>query len=250
MAAVAQSGDKRTFCSCLKRMRVAPPNEGVQTVEGHLGSERTGQRRGLSCRLLVGPVLGFAPASLWIGGQGAKAGRGSGNGATRPAKLLLENPANVFKLGQAVHFRGPGKAKQPGEVYRTFSDPRSAPPHNQLTAQPPGPPGDCPRTVPKGWLLPLGLGFSSCEMRGECSSSKATPVCGDPGRGRPRETLRTGHRGLADARRAGGSAERGRRRPVRSDSAPDRGPRLPSRPPTPKPGDGTPCLADLPRSSP
>ena len=41
LAAVAQSGDKLTFCCCLKRMRVAPLNEGVQTVEGHLGSERT-----------------------------------------------------------------------------------------------------------------------------------------------------------------------------------------------------------------
>ena len=45
LAAVAQSGDKLTFCSCLKRMRVAPLNEGVQTVEGHLGSERTGGKR-------------------------------------------------------------------------------------------------------------------------------------------------------------------------------------------------------------
>ncbi|OWK01641.1 hypothetical protein Celaphus_00017757 [Cervus elaphus hippelaphus] len=115
---------------------------------------------------------------------------------------------------------------------------------NLLTAQPPGPPGDCPRTVPKGWLLPLGLGFPRCEMRGECPSSKATPLCGDPGRGRPRETLRTGHRGLADARRAGGSAERGRRRPVRSDSAPDRGPRLPSGPPTPKPVYSR-CIAEV-----
>ena len=182
LAAVAQSGDKLTFCSCLKRMRVAPPNEGVQTIEGHLGSERTGgkrtgQRRGLSCRLLVGPVLGLAPASLWIGGRGAKAGRSSGNGATRPAKLLLENPANVFRLGQDVRFRGPGKAKQPGEVYRTFSDPRSLPKSAHSAAF-----GTTRRQSPDGWLLPLGLGFPRCEMRGECPSSKATPVCGDPGR--------------------------------------------------------------------
>ena len=153
----------------------------------------------------------------------------------RPAKLLLKNPANVCRLGQAVHFHGPGKAKQPSQVYRTFSDPRYPPPPKSAHS---GASGTTLRLSQDGWLLPLGLGFPRCEMRGERPSYKATLVCGDPGRGRPRETLRTGPRGPADARRAGGSAERGRRRPVRSDSAPDRGPRLPSGPPAPKPGDG------------
>ena len=66
MAAVGQSGDVVTFCSCLKGMRAVPPHEGVQTLEGHLRSERTGGKRTgqrergrQNCCLLVRPVLGL-----------------------------------------------------------------------------------------------------------------------------------------------------------------------------------------------
>lgn len=101
LAAVGQSGDVLTFCSCLKGMRAVPPNEGVQTLEGHLRSQMTGGRRldrgrgaGRTAASWLGPSSGsdvpttsqgltHAPTSPWAE---AKAGRGSGSGAAEPGK--------------------------------------------------------------------------------------------------------------------------------------------------------------------
>lgn len=154
------------------------------------------------------------------GTGGKRLGGAQETGLQTGQSFCCENPANVWRLDRLYISADLEKPNNPAKF--TVRSLTHVTPPNLLTVQPPGPPCDCPQDE---WLLPLGLGFPRCEMRGECPSYKATPVCGDPGRGRPRETLRTGPRGPEDARRAGGQ-RRGRRRPVRSDSAPDRGPRL------------------------
>ena len=152
-------------------------------------------------------------------------------------------------LRQAVRFRGSGKADQPGEVHPTFFTPRSPPhvPPNPLRAQPQGPPATLP-----GRVTPLFGSRFPHEMRGECPDSKTTPVSSVRGRGRPRGSLGTGSRGPAGARRAGGSAERGRRRCLPSGSAPEHGAGAHGSPRSPRSRARrwVAYPADLPKSSP